>query len=99
MYQSNSATPQVLLPWNPAEAITTDKAAAIARKSQRTIRIWASNHDIGRRIVGGDWVVSHVALLMLLEDDREALSAYLRGDRESHAVTRYFERAQIEIVK
>jgi hypothetical protein len=92
-------TPQILLPWNPAEAITTDQAAAIACKSQRTIRLWAANHDIGRRVGGGDWLVSRVALMMVLEDDRAALSAYLRGDRESDAVIRYFERAQIEIVK
>lgn len=93
------SVPQVLIPWNASEAITTDQAAVIARKSTRTIRLWCANHDIGRRVVNGDWVVSQVALTMLLEDDRAALSAYLRGDRESQNVTRYFERARIEIVK
>lgn len=92
-------TPRVLLPWNPAEAITVAEGAAIARKSPRTVREWAAQYDIGRRVVGGDWMLSRVALLMLLEGNDAALSAYLRGDRESSAVTQYFERAQIKIVK
>ena len=93
------SAPQVLIPWNPAEAITVAQAAAIARKSARTVRDWAAQYDIGRRVVGGDWMLSRVALLMLLEGNTAALTAYLRGDRETPAVTQYFERSQIEIVK
>lgn len=87
--------PQVLIPWNPAEAITVAQAAAIARKSARTVRDRAAQYDIGRRVVGGDWMLSRVALLMLLEGNTAALSAYLAGDRESQAVTEYFRRAVV----
>lgn len=90
-------SPQVLIPWNPAEAITVSQGAAIARKSPRTVREWAARYDIGRRVVGGDWMLSQVALVMLLEGNAAALSAYLRGDRESQAVVEYFRRANVEL--
>ncbi|MCK2056919.1 helix-turn-helix domain-containing protein [Methylobacterium sp. 37f] len=89
------SAPQVLIPWNPAEAITVSQGAAIARKSPRTVREWAARYDIGRRVVGGDWMLSRVALLMLLESNSAALAAYLAGDRESQAVTDYFRRAEV----
>jgi len=89
--------PQVLIPWNPAEAITVAQAAAIARKSARTVRDWAAQYDIGRRVVGEDWMLSRVALLMLLEGDRASLAAYLAGDRESQTVTDHFRRAKVEL--
>ncbi len=85
--------PQVLIPWNPAEALTIAEAAKIARKSVRTVRNWAAIHDIGRRVAGGDWMISRPALLMLLEDDGAALSAYHAGARTSDLVRPYFERA------
>jgi hypothetical protein len=37
-------------------------------------------------------MVSRVALAMHLDGDREALKAYLAGDRESPLVTNYFQR-------
>lgn len=86
-----TATPQVLIPFNRAEALTIAGAARIAGRSPRTLREWCHLHDIGRRI-GGQWAVSKVALAMHLEGNREALALYHCGDRSSPAVTSYFAR-------
>lgn len=83
--------PRVLIPWNPAEAMTVAEAAAFARRNPRTMREWAAKFDIGRR-VAGEWVISRVALLMWLENDTAALSAYLLGEREAEPVAAYFRR-------
>lgn len=83
--------PRVLIPWNPAEAMTVAEAAAFARRNPRTMREWAAKFDIGRR-VAGEWVISRVALLMWLENDTAALSAYLTGEREAETVAAYFRR-------
>lgn len=72
------------------------EAAEFARRNARTVRNWAACHDIGRRI-GGEWVVSRVALLMFLESDSAALSAYLSGDRTGDVVTAYFRRLSVSI--
>ena len=88
--------PQVLIPWIPEEAITAAQAAVIARKSPRTVRDWAALHDIGRRIAGGEWMISHVALLMLLEGNATALARYLAGDRQSQDVVSYFSRLSVD---
>ena len=85
--------PHVLIPWNPAEAMSVAEAAALACRSVRTVREWAARYDIGRR-VAGEWVISRVALLMLLESDHAALSAYLRGEREAEQVAIYFQRTK-----
>ena len=86
--------PQVLIPYDRREVLSLREAAHIAGKSIETIRRWASLHDIGRR-VGGQWAVSHPALLMMLDGDQRALRAYLAGDRTGSAVRLYFERAGI----
>jgi hypothetical protein len=51
------------------------EAATIAGKSERTLRNWCVEHGIGRRIAGGAWAVSRVALQMVLEGDLDGLSA------------------------
>lgn len=84
--------PQVLIPWHPKEAATVAEAARIAGKCSRTVRRWASVRHIGRRVVGGEWMISRPALLMLLEDNGEALAAYLSGDRSTEMVASYFRR-------
>jgi hypothetical protein len=81
-----------LVPFDAREAITLKVAAAIAGKSEGTIKNWCLNHGIGRRI-GGVWAVSRVALAMFLDGDHRALAAYLGGDREGRLVVIYFERA------
>ena len=82
----------VLVPWIPAEALTVAQAAAIARRGPKTIREWAGRYDIGRPVVGSQWMISHPALLMLLEGNKAALAAYLAGDRSSDPVRAYFRR-------
>jgi len=58
------AEPQVLRPYNRAEAIPVAEAALIAGCSVRTMREWCARYDIGRRIAG-QWAVSRVALAMV----------------------------------
>jgi hypothetical protein len=88
----NDGVPQVLIPFDRREAISLRQAAEIGGKSVETIRRWASIYDIGRRI-GGQWAVSHPALLMMLDGDRRALRAYLAGERNGAEVVTYFVRA------
>jgi hypothetical protein len=84
--------PQVLIPFDRREALSLRQAAEISGKSVETIRRWCALHDIGRRI-GGQWAVSHPALLMMLDGDRAALKAYWAGKRKNPLVRSYFERA------
>jgi hypothetical protein len=88
--------PQVLRPYNAAEALTVRQAASIAKRSPRTIREWAARFDLGRRICGA-WVISCVALLMYLEGNFEALALYHSGDRSSPEVIAYFERCGVPL--
>jgi hypothetical protein len=83
--------PHVLLPFDIREALSISDAARIAGRTAVTVRTWAALHDLGRPI-GRRWMVSRVALAMHLDGDREALKAYLAGDRESALVTDYFQR-------
>ena len=81
---------QVLIPYDAREAITVRQAAKIARRSESTVRTWCEDYHVGRRVVGGPWQVSRVALGMLLDDNEAALNAYLSGDRSGPEVSRYF---------
>lgn len=90
--------PQVLIPWDREEAISVDEAAHAALKSAGTIWTWARDRHIGRRVGGGTWMISHPALMMLLNNDAAALSAYLAGDRRSDHVGSYFDRLLISRV-
>jgi hypothetical protein len=87
---------QVLLPFDPAEAIDVAEASKRAARAQRTLREWCAVHGIGRRIAGR-WAVSAVALDMLLDGDFESLQAYLTGDRSSERVRAYFVRRSIPL--
>jgi hypothetical protein len=88
--------PQVLRPFNRAEVLSIEEAADIAGRSVRTLREWCQLHDIGRRI-GGRWAVSRVALATLLEGDKNALAAYLTGDRSSPRIMHYFCRCGVPL--
>jgi hypothetical protein len=83
-----------LVPFAGEECTSIGKAAAIAGKSERTLRNWCVEHGIGRRVAGGAWNVSKVALAMLLDGDLEALAAYRdRGARgSSEPVAAYYQR-------
>jgi hypothetical protein len=86
----------VLHPFDPAEAIRVSEAAVRAGKSDRTIRNWCMERQIGRRIAG-QWAVSAVALDMLLAGDANALDSYLAGDRKSEHVVGYFNARAISV--
>jgi hypothetical protein len=84
--------PNCLKPHIRGEAISLKEAAEIAGRSESTIRNWCNQRGIGRRIAGGKWDVSRIALAMLLDGDGGALAAYLSGERLSVSVKPYFDR-------
>jgi hypothetical protein len=83
-----------LVPFHAAEGLTLQQAAAVAGKSQRTLRNWCIEHGIGRRVADGTWMVGRVALAMLLDGDVDALASYRDfGVRASfEPVRKYYER-------
>jgi hypothetical protein len=84
---------KILVPFDKRECVGVKEAAAIAGKSESTMRGWCDEYGLGRRIGGGSWAVSKAALAMHLDGDRKALRAYHAGDRTSDLVEPYFERA------
>ncbi|WP_063623749.1 helix-turn-helix domain-containing protein [Bradyrhizobium sp. WSM1743] len=91
--------PNCLTPYDLREAMSPADAATMANRSERTILNWCNSHGIGRRINGGKWAVSIVALAMLLDGNRTALKAYLAGDRASHLVEAYYARFGIPVAE
>jgi hypothetical protein len=90
---------RVLVPFDVRDVMDIAGAAKRAGKSPTTIRTWCIQHGLGRRIAGGVWVVSKVALAMFLDGDADALKAYLAGDRSSQAVKSYFNRCEVPLPK
>lgn len=84
---------KILQPFDKRECISLRTAANIADKSESTMRTWAQEHGLGRRVGGGPWSISRVALAMFLDDDMKALRAYHAGDRTSEIVAPYFKAA------
>jgi hypothetical protein len=66
---------KILIPFDKRECISLKQAAAIAGRSQSTMRSWCEVNGLGRRIGGGTWSVSKLALAMFLDGDRKALQA------------------------
>ena len=89
---------QVLVPFDKREGMSLQQAAELAGKSESTIRTWCNVHGIGRRVGGGVWIVSRVALAMHLDGDRKALAAYHNGDRSGDLVGKYFCRCGLSIL-
>jgi hypothetical protein len=85
-----------LVPFDRREGLSLKKAAELAGKSEATLRAWGQRDGVGRRVAGGTWVVSRVALRMLLDGDDAALRAYLDGDRKTDLVARYYRRLGLE---
>ena len=85
---------QVLTNYDRKEAISLSQAAYLSNRTVETVRGWAANKDLGRK-VGGRWAISHPCLLMWLDDDQAALEAYWAGDRHSETVVKYFNRAGV----
>jgi hypothetical protein len=83
-----------LVPFHAAEGMTMKDAAKTAGKSERTVRNWCTVHGIGRRVADGTWVISKVALQMLLDGDMDSLISYRdHGVRASYEpVAGYFHR-------
>jgi hypothetical protein len=81
---------QILRPFDKRECISLKQAAGIAGKSESTLRGWCDQHGLGRRVGGGSWLVSKVALAMFLDGDEKALQAYHCGDRCGDVVRHYF---------
>lgn len=85
---TTAGAPRILVPFDCREAITVREASEKARRSGDTVRRWAAEHDLGR-IVGGQWMLSRIALQMYLDGDRKALRAFVAGDRTSDLVAPY----------
>jgi hypothetical protein len=83
---------KILVPFDKREGISLGEAAKRAGKSESTMRCWCVDHGLGRRVGGGTWMVSKVALAMFLDHDLKALKAYHAGDRTSALVESYFKR-------
>jgi hypothetical protein len=83
---------KILSPFDRRECISLRQAAVRAGKSESTMRGWCEQHGLGRRVGGGTWLVSKVALAMWLDGDRRALKAYHTGDRSDPTVIAYFQR-------
>jgi hypothetical protein len=83
---------QILSPFDKRECLNLKEAAGISGKSESTMRGWCEQHGLGRRVGGGTWSVSKVALAMFLDGDVRALRAYHAGDRSSELVVQYFRR-------
>jgi hypothetical protein len=89
---------KILVPFDKRECISLKEAADIAGRSESTMRNWCDEYGLGRRIGGGPWSVSRVALTMHLHGDLKALKAYHAGDRTHPAVIAYFQWAGLEIL-
>jgi hypothetical protein len=86
---------KILSPFDRRECISLKEATNVAGKSESTMRGWCDEHGLGRRIGGGTWSVSKVALAMFLDGDTKALRAYHAGNRTGELVAAYFRRAGI----
>ena len=82
----------ILVPFDRREAFSLKQAAAVAGMSESTVRGWCQRSGIGRRVGGGTWKISRVALAMFLDGDERALQAYLSGARTTEAVAGYYRR-------
>ncbi|WP_176721946.1 hypothetical protein [Bradyrhizobium sp. LMTR 3] len=88
---------RVLIPFDAREGVNLSHAAALAGKSEPTLRNRSVEYGLGRRFGGGTWVVSYPALLMFLEGNKKALNAYYEGERSSELVTQYYCRCGVPI--
>jgi hypothetical protein len=89
------ADPKTLIPFVAKEAIDLQTAAQIAGKSAETVRNWCLLYHLGRRVAGGPWLVSRIALAAFLDGDMTGLKRYLEGDRQSEGVRAYIKRLKL----
>jgi hypothetical protein len=86
---------KILVPFDKRECISLKEAADIADRSESTMRNWCDEYRLGRRIGGGPWMVSKVALAMFLDGDLKALRAYHACVWTDPGVATYFERENL----
>jgi hypothetical protein len=86
----------ILRPFDKREGMSLSAAAKHAGRSPSTMRNWCEEHGIGRRVAGGNWVVSRVALQMLLDGETDALFEYHTGNRAHPVVAMYFGSAGLK---
>src|ERR1035441_6017407 len=72
-YGADTDGRKILSPFDKRECVSLQQAADIAGKSESTLRGWCDVHGLGRRVGGGTWSVSKVALAMFLDGDIKAL--------------------------
>jgi len=89
---------QILIPYDPREAISAKEAARRAGCCGVTIKTWCETIGIGRK-VAGRWQVSAPALAMYLENNLDALAAYHQGERSGELVGSYFRREGLNLTK
>ena len=85
-------SPQILVPYDKREAMTLREAAKLYARSESTIRTLCQRHDVGRRVAGGPWCVSRVAIAMLFDGDVKPLAAlpcWRSAWAARHAVSRH----------
>jgi hypothetical protein len=92
MSEATTDERKILVPFDKRECISLKEAADIAHRSESTMRNWCDEYGLGRRIGGGPWSVSKIALAMFLDGDVKALRAYHTGDRSSELIASYFQR-------
>jgi hypothetical protein len=86
---------KILTPFDKRECISLKEAADIAGRSESTMRNRCDEYGLGRRIGGGPWSVSKVALAMFLDGDLKALRAYHACVWTDLGVATYFERENL----
>jgi hypothetical protein len=91
---------KILDPYHGLEAITIPAAESLTGIPARTLRRWCVKYRIGRRVGGykRPWMLSKVALAMMLDRDWNALAAYHRGVRKDEPVAGYFRAAGLGIL-
>jgi hypothetical protein len=92
MTEMDADNRKILVPFDNRECMSLKEAAAIASKSVSAMRARCEEHGLGRRVGGGTWMVSKVALAMFLDGDLRALRAYHAGELTSELVAAYFKR-------
>ena len=71
--------------WHFTGQRVDQQAPEILLTAARHIRNWCIEHGVGRRVGGGQWVVSNVALAMFLDGDDVVLTAHKEGNRSTTA--------------
>ena len=70
----SSATPAVLKPYDPLDAIGIGEACRLSGEGRLRLIAMAQRHGLGRKI-GARWAFSRIALCAFLNDDQEGLTA------------------------